>query len=108
MSGNFELKEYNGKGKTDTYSTISAAPTGFEDIAPYTVAVVELDQGARLMAWPGETVSSKELDRVHRRDGSRASVHARGIRIAEPSGSRTTSTVFPCAAGTSSSVSWRG
>jgi hypothetical protein len=61
MSGNFEFKEYNGKGKIYTYTTISAAPTGFGDIAPYTVAVVELDEGGRLMAWTGETISSNEI-----------------------------------------------
>jgi len=39
LSGNFEFKEYNGKGKIFTHTTITAAPTGFEDVAPYTVAV---------------------------------------------------------------------
>jgi uncharacterized OB-fold protein len=61
LSGNFEFKEYNGKGKVYTYTTISAAPTGFGDIVPYTIAVVELDEGGRLMAWTGETISSNEI-----------------------------------------------
>jgi|TARA_B100000315_G_C14382380_1_gene498056 hypothetical protein len=61
MSGNFDFKEYNGKGKIYTYTTISAAPTGFEDNVPYTAAVVELDEGGRLMAWTGESISSDEI-----------------------------------------------
>jgi uncharacterized OB-fold protein len=61
LSGNFEFKEYNGKGKIYTFTTISAAPTGFEDDVPYTTAVVELEEGGRLMAWTGETIASDEV-----------------------------------------------
>jgi uncharacterized OB-fold protein len=53
---NFEFVEYNGKGKLFTFSTIAAAPTGFEDEVPYTIGVVELEEGGRLLAWIGETI----------------------------------------------------
>ena len=56
MSDKFEFVEYTGKGKVFTYSTIAAAPTGFDDMAPYTVTVVELEGGGRLMGWLGETI----------------------------------------------------
>ncbi|RLB59295.1 MAG: transcriptional regulator [Deltaproteobacteria bacterium] len=62
MSGDFEFKEYSGKGKVFTYSTIAAAPTGFEALAPYTVAVVELDEGGRLLAMLGDTLDAATLD----------------------------------------------
>lgn len=61
LSDDFELVEISGKGKVFTYSTIAAAPTGFEDIAPYTVVVVELDDGGRLLGWLGETIPLPEL-----------------------------------------------
>ena len=42
MSGEFEFKEWSGKGTIYTLTRIDAAPTGFEDEVPYTVAVVDL------------------------------------------------------------------
>ena len=46
-----EWVDYSGKGKLLTYTTIHAAPTGFEDKVPYTIAVVDLTEGGRLLAW---------------------------------------------------------
>jgi uncharacterized OB-fold protein len=48
MSGDFEFFELSGKGVLHTFTKIVAAPTGFEDVAPYTVGVVDRagrDQG---------------------------------------------------------------
>ena len=56
MSGEFEFKEMSGKGTIHTFTRIDAAPTGFEDEVPYTVAVVDLEEGGRLLAWFGETI----------------------------------------------------
>jgi uncharacterized OB-fold protein len=56
MSGDFEFKEYSGRGSIYTYTTIDAAPTGFDDDVPYTVAVVELEERGRLLGWIGETI----------------------------------------------------
>ena len=61
MSGNFEFREYSGKGTVYTFTTIEAAPTGFDDMAPYTVAVVDLEEGGRLLCWTGETVKQDEV-----------------------------------------------
>jgi uncharacterized protein len=60
MSGEFEFKEWSGKGTIYTLTRIDAAPTGFEDEVPYTVAVVDLEDGGRLLAWIGETISEDE------------------------------------------------
>jgi uncharacterized OB-fold protein len=51
MSGDFDWVETNGK-----------APTGFEDVAPYTVGVADLDEGGRLLAWIGETIAEDEIE----------------------------------------------
>jgi uncharacterized OB-fold protein len=56
LSGEFEFIEYSGKGSLYTYTKIDAAPTGFEDMDSYTVAVVDLEEGGRLLGWIGETV----------------------------------------------------
>jgi uncharacterized OB-fold protein len=61
MSGDFEFKEVSGKAKLHTYTKIVAAPTGFDDVAPYTVGVVDLEEGGRLLAWIGETVKEEEI-----------------------------------------------
>ena len=53
MSGQFEFIEYSGKGTLYTYTLISAAPTGFDDMAPYTIMVVDLQEGGRLLGWQG-------------------------------------------------------
>ena len=49
LSGDFEFVEVSGKGTLVTYTKIVAAPTGFEDLAPYMIGVVELDEGVRMM-----------------------------------------------------------
>jgi len=54
--------EYSGKGRVWTYTRIDAAPTGFDDDAPYTCVVVELEGGGRLLAWSGETLPQDEVE----------------------------------------------
>jgi hypothetical protein len=61
MSGDFEFCEISGKAVLHTYTKIVAAPTGFEDVVPYTVGVVDLKEGGRLLAWIGESISEKEI-----------------------------------------------
>jgi len=62
MSPEFEFFEMTGKCTLHTYSKIAAAPTGFEDVAPYTVGVVDLEEGGRALAWIGETIKEDELE----------------------------------------------
>jgi len=62
LEGDFEFSEISGKGTLHTYSKIAAAPTGFEDVVPYTVGVVDLEEGGRLLAWIGETIKDDEVE----------------------------------------------
>jgi uncharacterized OB-fold protein len=62
MSGNFEFVELSGKSTLQTFTKIVAAPTGFEDEVPYTVGVVDLEEGGRALAWFGETVQEDEIE----------------------------------------------
>jgi uncharacterized OB-fold protein len=62
MSGEFEFFEMSGKATLHTYTTIVAAPTGFEDVVPYTVGVADLPEGGRLLAWIGETIDDEDIE----------------------------------------------
>jgi uncharacterized OB-fold protein len=61
MSPEFEFTEYTGKGTVHTFSRIDAAPTGFDDEVPYTIGVVDLPEGGRLLAWFGESIPDDEI-----------------------------------------------
>jgi len=61
MSGDFEFIEYSGRGTLQTYTRIDAAPTGFDDVVPYTLGVVDLAEGGRLLAWMGESIAADEI-----------------------------------------------
>ncbi|MHC4787505.1 MAG: Zn-ribbon domain-containing OB-fold protein, partial [Planctomycetota bacterium] len=62
MSGEFELFEMSGKATLHTFTKIVAAPTGFEDEAPYTVGVADLEETGRVLAWIGDTVKEEEIE----------------------------------------------
>ena len=43
-------------------ATIAAAPIGFDDEAPNTVVVVDVEEGGRLLAWLGDTIPVDDLE----------------------------------------------
>jgi len=61
LSGEFSFREISGRGTVYTWTRIDAAPTGFEDAVPYTIAVVDLEEGGRLLCWFGDTISREEI-----------------------------------------------
>ena len=40
--------KFAGKGKVYSFTEIYAPPAGFEDQAPYVLAIIELEEGAKL------------------------------------------------------------
>jgi len=62
MHGEFEYVEWSGAGKLITYTRIDAAPIGFQDLDPYTVGVVDLKEGGRLVAWIGESIPESAIE----------------------------------------------
>jgi len=40
--------EFTGKGKVYSFTEVSSPPEGFEDQVPYILAVIELEEGAKL------------------------------------------------------------
>ena len=61
MSGDFEFIELSGRSTLQTFTKIVTAPTGFEDVVPYTVGVVDLEEGGRALAWFGDTIPEDEI-----------------------------------------------
>ena len=61
LSGDFEYREVSGRGTVYTYSVIAAAPTGFDDEVPYTIVVVDLEEGGRLLAWLGDSIEPDDI-----------------------------------------------
>jgi uncharacterized OB-fold protein len=61
LSDSFEFRECSGRGSIHTFSAIAAAPTGFHELAPYTVAVVDLEEGGRLLAWIGDSIPHDDV-----------------------------------------------
>ena len=61
LSGDFGFFELSGEATLVSYTRIDAAPAGFEDLAPYTIGVVDLRETGRLLAWFGETIREGEI-----------------------------------------------
>lgn len=49
FSENVEWFTASGRAKLHTYEIVHRAPPAFRDMAPYVIAVVELDEGPRMM-----------------------------------------------------------
>jgi uncharacterized OB-fold protein len=62
MSGEFEFFEISGKATLHTFTRIVAAPTGFEDVAPYTVGVADLEETGRVLAWIGDSIRPEDIE----------------------------------------------
>ena len=62
MSPEFAFVEISGRGTIHTFTRIAAAPTGFESVTPYTIAVVDLEEGGRALAWVGETIGDDAVE----------------------------------------------
>ncbi len=60
LSSDVEWVELSGKGKLVTYTTAHFAPVGFEDDAPYTLALVELEEGPRVLAHLSKEITKGE------------------------------------------------
>lgn len=61
LSGEFTFRELSGRGTLHTHTRIEAAPTGFEGSVPYTIGVVDLEEGGRLLAWIGDTIPAADV-----------------------------------------------
>ena len=51
LSDEVKWIEYSGRGTLQSYTKIYVAPKGFEDMPPYIIGVVDLEEGGRLLSW---------------------------------------------------------
>jgi uncharacterized OB-fold protein len=51
MSDDFKFIKARNTGTLVTFTTIHSAPIGFEDLAPYTLGLVDVDGGGRVLSW---------------------------------------------------------
>ena len=61
LSGEFEYVELSGEGTVVTFTQIGAAPAGFGEFAPYTIGVVDLEEGGRLLAWFNDSIPVEDV-----------------------------------------------
>ena len=59
MGNDVKWIEYSGRGKLQSYTKIFAAPKGFDDITPYTLGIVDLEEGGRLISWIKDIVDDE-------------------------------------------------
>lgn len=56
-----EPAEFSGEGKVLSFSEVHVPPAGFERFAPYTVTVVDLKEGGRVVAWIDDVTEPLEI-----------------------------------------------
>jgi hypothetical protein len=61
LSGEMEWFEITGTGKLISYSTLSYAPTGFEQDLPYTLALVQFGEKVRLFGRLRKEIRAEEI-----------------------------------------------
>ncbi|HSB46819.1 MAG TPA: Zn-ribbon domain-containing OB-fold protein [Candidatus Bilamarchaeum sp.] len=57
--GKLEEIQFSGKGKVFSFTEVTSPPEGFEDQVPYVLAIIELDEGAKLT---GQIVDASNSD----------------------------------------------
>ncbi len=59
--GEFEFTELSGRGTLHTFTSIDAAPAGFENDVPFYLGVIDLEETGRLLAGFGQTIDPNEI-----------------------------------------------
>ncbi len=81
--GKLESFDLKGTGTVVSYTVVRVPPEGFENEAPYNLAIVELDEGPRITGQitdskPGEVGIGDRVEAIFRKigeDGSRGIIH---------------------------------
>ncbi len=71
--------QFSGKGEVYSFTTIQDAPAGFEEQAPYVLAIIKLDEGPMLTAQLTDLDGSVEI-------GMRVEMVTRKLRSEGPQG----------------------
>ncbi len=60
LGSEVEWSEIKGTGKLDTYTVVNYGPTGFEDDAPYPLAIVDFD-GVRVFGRLSKSIKDSDI-----------------------------------------------
>jgi hypothetical protein len=71
--------QFGGKGEVLSFTTIMDAPAGFEEQAPYTLALIQLDEGPKITAQLTDLGEAPAI-------GMRVEMVTRKLRSDSPSG----------------------
>jgi uncharacterized OB-fold protein len=61
LSNDMEWFQVKGRGKLLTYGVVNYGPLGFEDKAPYTLAVAEFEEGIKVFATLSRDIVEDEI-----------------------------------------------
>lgn len=61
LSKEMDWTEVKGKGRLIAYSTLMYAPTGFEADLPYTIALVEFENGMKVFGRVSKEIEKEEI-----------------------------------------------
>ncbi len=61
LSGEVEWFEVKGKGKLASYTIVNYGPSGFEDDAPYILALGEFEGGLQIMARLSKDIAPEDI-----------------------------------------------
>ena len=61
LSSDVDWFEIKGKGKLNTYTIVNYGPTGFENDAPYILALGEFDGGLQILARLSRDIEEKDI-----------------------------------------------
>ena len=62
LSNDMEWFQVKGRGKLLTYGVVNYGPLGFEDKAPYTLAVGEFEKGIKVFATLSRDIGEDEIE----------------------------------------------
>jgi len=62
VTSDMEWFEIKGKGKLISYSVVNYGPIGFEDKAPYTLALSEFEEGIKVFANISSDIKEDEIE----------------------------------------------
>ncbi len=61
LSSDVDWFEIKGKGRLNTYTTVNYGPTGFENDAPYTLALGEFEGGMQVLARLSRDIGPEDI-----------------------------------------------
>ena len=61
LSSDMDWVEVKSKGKLLTFTTVNYGPSGFEEAAPYTLGIVEFEEGVKVLAKIRKKVDVKDI-----------------------------------------------